>query len=1195
MKLNPLLDQEFLKELDKTPLKEVYAEIVALNDEDEVLETIEGHVTAGTVNVDGASTVRRTCTLTIVADELNIHEYYWGLHTKFKLSLGVKNEIDNRYPDIIWFKQGTFVISNFTTSQALSNYTINIQGKDKMTLLNGEMGGMITGLTHDFGKVLVTNKNGDTTEEDLLLKDIIIGAVHQFANEPLFNIIVNDLDDEGLELLEYRGDQPFYLLINNKSQEVFNISFDGNAEYTDVSTNKLVTLSTIPVYNPLFELEQSGVVIKYTVVKDTAGNEFSVAKMEYGKTAGYRVTPLTFAGDLILNIGDPVTSMLDKIVQMLGQYEYFYDIDGKFIFQRKKTYFNSSWNNIVEIHNKEYIVYYRPVSIASIEDFNKKVYYYKDPESGAYVKAVEYNQEYSYYDAITEEVLVEPSAYTSAISYSFEDGQLIASYQNNPNISNIKNDFSVWGTRKSATGQELPVHMRYAIDIKPTLFVNNEGIHFTTLTAEEVNKTVEEWYKDKTPPFYIKKPNPKGLSEDWWDIFDWAEYYKLSTGDYPNDRMRVYLRNGGVKFTEEELCGIFPRGSETTNTFLYGPIYMFNVEPDGTLGYTNHGIDCSHYYKDYFIDGLAQRGATAYIYKPDLPVDLSDYEAPQLEIREKLDWRELIYQMALDYQKHHLDEDYYIKLSNLNYGNYQNGKTGYEQYYVDMEGFWRQLYNPEYVGTWEPVFISKKTYEENKANYCFAKDKFKACTEDMPYRSSAGYYIWVANEDYKYSMKLVTDLTKASYEANFNASPKNFVQYYIIDPDDPYEIVNTLITEPFHATNNSGLGLGYYTKQQDGSFLSASITETAYKNNPEKYWQVKTKELLPCAKVLPYSASKSYYDEEDKILIPQPTKEEYESNPGNYYYREYGYTQCKETDTYNSNVKYYKQTASPVVDEILYAPIKIMTEDIFSRNKTQYYTRNTSYDKLRCVTLIEENMNQPGGYFIQKVDKTTEEIVYERWSCSEEQAYKGNLYYEKIYYEQCKRYIDYSPAIKFYHEVKDAYESSGWIKEVSQNPEGLNFWFDFLDEDSELQKFSCHSIGNRPKGVNDNQVKAIYFRETPTVIFVDSDIWDEVDRSKLGYTYLQLPPNFVSLFSISAQGKSAKTVVDELIYKHACNAENITISVLPIYHLEPNTRIFVRNDESGINGEYILTRYSLNLGAGNNMSISASKAVDRLY
>ena len=162
--LNPMLDKEFLKELDKTALKEVYAEIYALNLDDEVIESIEGYVTQGSINIDGASSVRRTCSLTIVADELNIHEYYWGLHTKFKLSLGLKNEIDDRYPDIIWFKQGTFVISSFSTSQAMSNYTITIQGKDKMTLLNGEMGGIITGLTHDFGSVLTTNKSGYTTE-----------------------------------------------------------------------------------------------------------------------------------------------------------------------------------------------------------------------------------------------------------------------------------------------------------------------------------------------------------------------------------------------------------------------------------------------------------------------------------------------------------------------------------------------------------------------------------------------------------------------------------------------------------------------------------------------------------------------------------------------------------------------------------------------------------------------------------------------------------------------------------------------------------------------------------------------------------------------------------------------------------------------------------------------------------------------
>jgi hypothetical protein len=60
--------------------------------------------------------------------------------------------------------------------------------------------------------------------------------------------------------------------------------------------------------------------------------KYYVAKIEYGDVPGYRLTDLTYAGDLIANVGESLTSILDKIVSMLGNYEYFYDIDGKFIF-----------------------------------------------------------------------------------------------------------------------------------------------------------------------------------------------------------------------------------------------------------------------------------------------------------------------------------------------------------------------------------------------------------------------------------------------------------------------------------------------------------------------------------------------------------------------------------------------------------------------------------------------------------------------------------------------------------------------------------------------------------------------------------------------------------------------------------------------------------------------------------------------
>nr|DAG21689.1 MAG TPA: hypothetical protein [Caudoviricetes sp.] len=41
---------------------------------------------------------------------------------------------------------------------------------------------------------------------------------------------------------------------------------------------------------------------------------------------------MTYAGDLIANVGETITSVLDKIKNMLSEYEYFYDIQGRFIF-----------------------------------------------------------------------------------------------------------------------------------------------------------------------------------------------------------------------------------------------------------------------------------------------------------------------------------------------------------------------------------------------------------------------------------------------------------------------------------------------------------------------------------------------------------------------------------------------------------------------------------------------------------------------------------------------------------------------------------------------------------------------------------------------------------------------------------------------------------------------------------------------
>jgi hypothetical protein len=170
---------------------------------------IEGRVTGGSINIDGASAVRRTCSLTIVAEGLAINNFYWGLNNKFKLEVGLKNFIDSKYPEIIWFPQGIYIINSFNTRNSTNNFTISISGKDKMCMLNGEVGGSLPA-SIDFGVEEIIN--GDQiTYNKIPIKNIIREMLHAYALEPYHNIVVNDLEEKGLELLEYRGETPLYL------------------------------------------------------------------------------------------------------------------------------------------------------------------------------------------------------------------------------------------------------------------------------------------------------------------------------------------------------------------------------------------------------------------------------------------------------------------------------------------------------------------------------------------------------------------------------------------------------------------------------------------------------------------------------------------------------------------------------------------------------------------------------------------------------------------------------------------------------------------------------------------------------------------------------------------------------------------------------------------------------------------------
>ena len=76
--------------------------------------------------------------------------------------------------------------------------------------------------------------------------------------------------------------------------------------------------------------------------------------------------------------------------------------------------------------------------------------------------------------------------------------------------------------------------------------------------------------------------------------------------------------------------------------------------------------------------------------------------------------------------------------------------------------------------------------------------------------------------------------------------------------------------------------------------------------------------------------------------------------------------------------------------------------------------------------------------------------------------------------------------------------------------------------------------------------------------------------------------------------KSAYEEIRKELYQYTNYNEQISLTVLPIYYLEPNTRITVRDAASGIYGDYIIKSISLPLDANSVMNLSCTRALERI-
>ena len=216
-----------------------------------------------------------------------------------------------------------------------------------MCRLNGEVSGNIM-MSTDFGTEELVSKIEETNPETgettityqtsitkLPIYKIIQNAVKIYGQEKTENIIINDLDQWGYELWEYRGDEPMYLFIlpgtDNNNPSVINMTFNGDTEISYLTADGSYYRTTLKNFETdggkYFSMNTLDTDYNHNATLISFGNkECYIAKIDYGETAGYHRIPLIYNNDLILNAGETVTSLLDKLKNMLGDFEYFYDL-----------------------------------------------------------------------------------------------------------------------------------------------------------------------------------------------------------------------------------------------------------------------------------------------------------------------------------------------------------------------------------------------------------------------------------------------------------------------------------------------------------------------------------------------------------------------------------------------------------------------------------------------------------------------------------------------------------------------------------------------------------------------------------------------------------------------------------------------------------------------------------------------------
>lgn len=324
-------DIELLEEIARLTQITQYVAITALDRYEHEIKRLEGFATGGTVNINGSSAVRSTASLQMIAiptntlgyeewsnTEITNIENIFSINTRVRLEIGIKNPKApapfSNYSniDIFWFPLGIYCLTAANISHNAQGLSLSLNLKDKMALLNGECGGVLQEtIEHTPIWVDHIDENGKhfQTISYATMRAIIYTLLMEFGNLTEDEIVVTDIPNRIKQIVRWTP------------------GADTNATlyyYTSKTGGKVFTLEE-PTAEELAE--------------NTEVREFA-----YNDSIGYQYTdfiyPVETKKPLASSPGDTIVSVLDKVKNALGNFEYYFDTNGIFRFQEKRNFLN---------------------------------------------------------------------------------------------------------------------------------------------------------------------------------------------------------------------------------------------------------------------------------------------------------------------------------------------------------------------------------------------------------------------------------------------------------------------------------------------------------------------------------------------------------------------------------------------------------------------------------------------------------------------------------------------------------------------------------------------------------------------------------------------------------------------------------------------------------------------------------------